>query len=238
MKNVLIIGGVVIVIALAAYFLIPAETEPMLPTNEPATNLEVNEGTETSEARSVVTPGSYMVNADASSVSWAGKKPLLEGYINDGSIGLQSGDITVTEDSASGSFTIDMNTLSVSNTPTKPGSESMLAEHLMSDRWFNVAEFPTATFEITTVTARPDSETTLVYDVAGTLTMKGVTNPITFPATIYKDVNGNVVAEASLEIDRTLWDITAGSASFFDNLADNAVDNMIALSFSLVAEPQ
>lgn len=187
---------------------------------------------------SVVKPGTYTVDPSKSIANWAGQKPLIDGYVNRGSIAITGGEILVGQGLASGSFTIDMNTLSVSDTPTKPGKESALEEHLMGEGWFNVAEYPEATFRITQVTEQADSDTTFTYDVTGELTMKGVTDTLTFPALIYQDMDGQVHATANFEFDRTKWGITAGSGSFFDNLADNVVDDMVALSFELVAEKQ
>lgn len=190
------------------------------------------------ESAAAVTDGTYAVNAEASRVEWAGKKPLLEGYINTGSIAVTGGTVSVTGENVSAEFAIDMDTLSVSATPTKPGKESALEEHLKGERWFNVAAYPTASFAITNVVARADSATTFTYDVTGDLTLKGQTHPVTFPATIYLSEDGKLHAHGSLEIDRTVWGITTGSENFFDNLADNVIDDMVALSFVLIAEKQ
>lgn len=185
-----------------------------------------------------VSDGSYEIVASESTVGWAGKKPLIEGYINDGSIAVSAGTIAVANKSATGSFTIDMNSLLVSHTLAKPGKESMLEEHLKSDRWFDVSTYPTASFEITRVTEREDSSTSFTYDVTGALTMKGQAHEISFPAMIYLDETGRLHAQAETEINRTLWGITSGSASFFDGLADNVIDDMVALSFHVVAVPK
>lgn len=187
-------------------------------------------------AREVVPDGVYVVRTAESVVNWAGKKPLIEGYINSGSLAVSEGQITVAMDSATGSFVVDMDTLSVSDTPTKPGAENTLEGHLKSDRWFNVAEYPTATFEIVEVTPREDSQDTFIYDVRGNLTMKGETGELSFPAEIYLGDDGMLHAKADFEFDRTKWGITSGSGSFFDDLADNVIDDMVALSFDLVAE--
>lgn len=199
--------------------------------------LEPASGTEETEAsaRSVVTDGAYSVDASESIVNWAGKKPLIDGYTNSGTIEITEGTIDVSGQTATGEFIIDMDTLHVGLTAKKPGSEGKLEEHLKSDRWFNVPEFPTATFKITQVTPRADSAATFTYDVTGDLTMKGQTHEITFPATIYTAADGKLHTEASTEIDRTQWGITSGSKNFFDNLADNVIDDMVALSFDLVA---
>jgi len=186
----------------------------------------------------VLASGTYIVDAGASIINWAGKKPFINGYVNAGSIGVESGTVSVSDSTYTAEFTIDMNTLSVSGTPTKPGSESALEGHLKGERWFNVAEYPTATFAIDTVVPRDDTNTTSLYDVTGTLTMKGQTGPLTFPARIYTDDAGTLHAQAEFEFDRTKWGITSGSGSFFDNLADNVIDDMVTLSFSLVAEKE
>ncbi len=200
----------------------------------PTDTASVPEG-DSAPQKAVITAGKYTVQAENSTVQWSGKKPLIEGYINNGTIGVKEGSIEVNGTAASGTFVIDIGTLTVLSTAKKPGQESKLEEHLKGERWFSVGEFPTATFALTEVTPRADVATTFMYDVRGELTLKGQTHELTFPATIYEDAAGLAHAEASLEFDRTLWGITAGSKNFFDNLADNAVDEMVALSFNLVA---
>ena len=221
---------ILIIIGFGAYVLwTPADAPES--ANEDQQSTEMVTGSE-------VTSGTYAVVQDQSTVRWAGRKPLIDGYINSGSIAISEGSIDVEDNAATGMFTIDMTTLSVSETPTKPGQESTLTGHLQGENWFNVEAFPTAAFEIVEVMPRADSDTTFVYDVRGNLTMKGQTNEVSFPAMIYLDEAGMLHAEADFEIDRTRWGITAGSGSFFDNLADNAISDMVALSFELVAERQ
>ncbi|NCN52556.1 YceI family protein [Candidatus Parcubacteria bacterium] len=183
----------------------------------------------------LVEDGTYTVVAEESKVNWSGKKPLIEGYVNSGSINVQSGTISVAEGSGDGEFIIDMNTLTVSETKAKPGKESALQGHLKGEQWFNIETYPTAAFAISDISAHSDAVTTFMYDVRGDLTLKGETHEIMFPAIIYKKKDGTLYAYANLEIDRTKWGLTFGSGTFFDNLADNAISDMVALSFSLVA---
>lgn len=207
-------------------------------SNERTEALEEASESDEISIRTEISDGSYRTVVDESRLSWAGKKPLIDGYINSGSMSLKSGSINVENGEISGELIIDMETLSVSETPTKPGSENALEGHLKGERWFNVGEFPEATFVITESAPREDVETSNIYDITGDLTLKGQTNPVTFPATIYVDSEGLAHADASFEFDRTLWGITSGSGSFFDSLADNVIDDMVALSFELVAEKQ
>jgi len=229
-----ILIGIIVVIGIIWFVTLSPEGAP---TNSPLVNAtgDKEASTTTQGERTVVSEGSYVVKAEESKVNWAGKKPLIEGYINSGSIDVTGGTIEVLDGTSTGVFTIDMNTLSVSQTPAKPGKESTLEGHLKSEGWFNVETYPEASFAITEVSPRADSDTTHMFDITGDLTMKGITDTLTFPATIYSDENGTLYANAEFEFDRTVWGITAASGSFFDNLADNVIDDMVALSFNLVA---
>ena len=231
MKVILWIVGLVLLIGggylVYSNYMQPTVEEKVVETQQTQQQTSIPGG-------SVVTPGSYVVATSSSQVKWAGRKPLISGYVNSGHILLSGGDITVTDTTATGMFTLDMNTLTVDLTAKKPGKESALQEHLKKGDFFDVTKFPTASFKITSVTAQADSNTSFNYTVKGDLTMKGVTNEITFPAKIYMK-DGSLVTEATTAIDRTKWNITFGSSNFFDNLADNAIDDMVTLDFSVVA---
>jgi len=189
------------------------------------------------EGAAVVPAGQYAVVTGESSFNWSAKKPLIDGYVNSGTIALSKGTISVTDTSASGSFTLDMNTLDVGLTAKKPGKEGALEGHLKSADFFDVEKYPTATFVIQDVEATAESSATFTYRVTGDLTMKGKTNEVSFPAQIYMK-DGKLMAKASFEIDRTDWGLTYGSGNFFQDLGNNLIDDMVSISFDLVAEPR
>jgi polyisoprenoid-binding protein YceI len=232
-KIIIFIGGVIILVA--GWLLFSAHNNNVEVPSQAALEQEEVMAEDNTNERASITAGSYVVDSEKSIVNWSGKKPLIDGYINTGEIRLSEGSIEVLENDATGSFVIAMDTLKVGLTAKKPDQETALEGHLKGDRWFDVAAYPTATFVINEVTPKTDSATSFTYTIAGDLTLKGQTHPVTFDAVIYQNTDGTIRAEAATEIDRTKWGITAGSASFFDNLADNAIDNMIALSFTLVA---
>ena len=235
-KITIFIGGLIILVA--GWLLFSADNNKVeVPAGANVEQEQVMDEDDADE-RTAITAGSYAVDTEKSIVNWSGKKPLIDGYINTGEISLSEGSIEVLENDATGSFVIAMDTLTVGLTAKKPDQETALEGHLKGDRWFDVAAYPTATFVINELTPKADSATTFTYTIEGDLTLKGQTHPVTFDAVIYENADGTIRAEAATEIDRTKWGITAGSASFFDNLADNAIDNMIALSFTLVATKQ
>lgn len=175
----------------------------------------------------------YNVVAEKSEVSWHGKKVTGEHF---GNIDLQKGELDVVGGQlAGGTLVIDMHSLTNSDL-TSAEDNGKLVGHLKSDDFFGVEKYPTATFEITSVTpidgaaaGQPN------YTVEGDLTIKDKTNPVTFPATINvaEDV---VTAQADVVVDRAKYDIRYGSNSFFDNLGDKAIDDEFTVSFDVTAQ--
>ena len=72
-------------------------------------------------------------------------------------------------------------------------------------------------------------------NVTGNLTIKGITHPVSFPATI--EVGDEIVkANGKLVIDRTLWDVRYRSGKFFDNLKDQAIADSIEFHIMIIAK--
>ncbi len=233
-KSLILVGGVLLV-ALAFIFVGKGDSTTTPEVKNKAVETTSNADTD-SDPYAEVAPGTYVINTESSIINWAGKKPLIDGYVNTGTINITEGQVTIGEDgSGSGSLTIDMNTLKVGLTAKKPDQETALEGHLKGDRWFNVEKYPTATFAIRDIESVPSEQDNFDFNIIGDLTMKGTTHEVIFPAKVYQMEDGTVSAEAATEIDRTKWDITAGSGSFFDDLADNVIDDMISLSFTLKA---
>lgn len=232
MKGLILLLVVVIVASGGLWFMFgghPAQTN-ILETSEEKSTL--------SQERSDVKEGVYMVDTELSEFRWSAKKPLIDGYVNSGTIGFSRGSITVDETRSSGSFTLDMKSLKVGLTAKKPGKEGALEARLKGESFFDVAKYPESEFIITEVKPLSESSAPFRYQVTGNLTMKGRTNAVTFPATIYETDDRVVHASADFEIDRTRWDITFGSGNFFTDLGDNLIDDMVALSFTMVAKPE
>jgi polyisoprenoid-binding protein YceI len=66
------------------------------------------------------------------------------------------------------------------------------------------------------------------YMMEGDLTIKGITNPISFEM----HVEGNS-ATTKLIVDRSKFDVRYGSNSFFDNLGDKAIYDDFELDVNL-----
>lgn len=166
--------------------------------------------------------GSYELSQETT-VAWQGRRPLMQGYMDSGVLTISEGSIEVLDNSiASGHFVFDMNSITAQTTGAG-GGEDMLSNHLKSDDFFSVEDYPTAELHITEITNG-------VLD--GKLTLKGQTHPVQFPAVIATD-GQSVRIIGTADLDRTLWNIQYGSGKFFDNLADKVIDDIFTVSFDV-----
>lgn len=190
----------------------------------------------TAGEQSAVVSGTYVVVPAESVIRWEAGKPLIEGYVHRGTIGLSGGTIEVEEASASGTFDLDMNTISVTSLGGgKEGSESKLESHLKRSDFFDVDTHPTGMFTIASV--EPIDAAANEYRVLGTLTLKDNTEPVEFPATIYLE-DGMLRAKAVLSIDRTRWGISFGSKSISDAIGENAISDTVQLELDIAAQAE
>ena len=192
------------------------------------------------EAKKVTAPAAsntLKVNTAKSSVNWTGSKPTGK---HSGTIGISSGSVQLDGgDLAGGKFTIDMNSITVTDLAAGEGKEK-LEGHLKGmtdenkDHFFDVRTYPTSMFEITKVAklANDPDASHLVY---GNLTIKDVTKEVGFKAKIVTE-NGKVsVNTPTFTIDRSDFNVKYGSTKFFPELKDKVINDEIELEISLVA---
>lgn len=174
------------------------------------------------------TATSYKVNAEKSDLHWYATKVTGK---HDGKVKLASGTLTTNGTTVTGGkFDIDMTSITVLDLPADNEYNGKLLGHLKSEDFFSVEKHNKAHFEITKVTAKGKE-----FLVTGKMTIKGITNEISFPATISN--SGKVVsAKAKITLDRTKWDIRYGSGKFFENLGDKAIHDDFVIDLNLVAE--
>ena len=161
------------------------------------------------------------INTEKSKISWVGKKVTGEhsGTINfkEGTVVLKKGKL------AGGSFTVNMTSIEVTDLKAGQGKEK-LEGHLKADDFFGTAKFATALLEFKKIAAKSDG----IYTVTADLTIKGITNPVTFDMNV-----SDTTATTSFKVDRTKFDIKYGSGSFFDNLGDKTISDEFDLTVNL-----
>ena len=94
--------------------------------------------------------------------------------------------------------------------------------------WFNTAKFPTAHFASTSIRNAGNDR----YEVAGKLTIKGITHDCVVPISIATDQSGNRVAQGSFAIRRL--DYKIGEGEWADT---GTVDNDIVVRVRMTLAP-
>jgi polyisoprenoid-binding protein YceI len=166
----------------------------------------------------------YRVDINKSTLKWTGKKV---GGSHNGYVRLISGKISLKNKKVkSGSFTIDMKTISNADLGNKSLNKK-LVDHLKSDDFFSVKKFPTAKLILSSSTEMSNNE----LEVMGNLTIKGKTHPISFKGR----KSGNILS-AIIVVDRAKYDVRYGSGSFFENLGDKLIYDDFTIEVKLFIE--
>jgi polyisoprenoid-binding protein YceI len=166
--------------------------------------------------------GQTKMSADTSktTLAWLGEKVTGQ---HTGTIKLLSGWINFKDNKiASGEFAIDMNSIKESSGNTR------LEGHLKSDDFFSAVKFPTSNLVI----SGSESFEKGTALVRGTLTIKGISNPIEFKSNIQKKDDG-LWFYSNIIVDRSKYNIKYGSSSFFDNLGDKVIYDEFKLKVAL-----
>nr|WP_295865591.1 YceI family protein [uncultured Chitinophaga sp.] len=172
----------------------------------------------------------YQVDKSQSKLNWVGKKVTGQ---HSGTINVSDGKLDIENNVLKGgSFSLDTRSIAVTDIKDADGNAKLVG-HLKSEDFFGVEKHPSANFVITQVTPKGSGK----YDITGNLTIKGITHPITFPATV--TVAGKQIsAKADIKVDRTKYNIRYGSKSFFEGIGDKAIYDEFDLAVELVANAQ
>ncbi|GHC55349.1 YceI family protein [Ulvibacter litoralis] len=185
---------------------------------------------EAAEATDMATK--YTVDTATSKISWKGEKPTGS---HNGFIKISSGELAVADKNVqAGNFVIDMN--SIVSEDLDGDMKNNLEAHLKGTvegkegDFFNVGEYPNATFELTGIEGENGTVT-----VKGNLTIKDKTNAIEFPATVSFPGDTMLLKSETFTIDRTKWGVNYGSKSIFGDLGDKFINDDIELTVELHA---
>lgn len=169
---------------------------------------------------------------DSSVVTWRGF--LKTGYFNEGTIAVDSDDLTVREGQVTGgSFNIPVSSIINLNLPTEELKEQ-LTHHLQSPDFFHMALHPSVNFRITEVNPYTGTEEGAVTGanslVRGMLTILGKEQMISFPARVTFNAD-KMDVEANAAFDRTLFGMTYASDPELP--AENYIEPVIKVHLKL-----
>ena len=176
---------------------------------------------------SLIIPNTYTVLPDSSSIEWIGSKV---GGSHNGFIKISSGEVTLEDNKVKSSqINVDMNTMTNVDVKSE-GSRNYLLNHLKSDDFFGVKNFPSS--NIAFIQFDEDSTNTIL---TCDITIKGITNRVKFPVdiTVNKDT---AIATGTVTIDRTKHNIKYKSKTFFKDIGDRFIYDDFNLNFKIFAQ--
>jgi len=164
----------------------------------------------------------FKVDTELSSIDWIGRKVTGQ---HTGKIKITGGEVVMNGNAIKGgSFVMDMNSIT--------SDSERLTGHLKTDDFFSVEKNPTSKFVIKKVVSAGQDR----INVTGDLTIKGITESITFPASVKKQGDTLVAVAKNVLVNRAKFDIRYGSKSFFNDIGNKAIDDDFELSINLIAK--
>ena len=187
----------------------PASDQPRAVVNEPA------------QANATPVSGTkYAITPENSKIEFIGAKVTGKHL---GSFKKFSGSIDFAGQPEKSRVNISIDTNSIT------ADDPKLTEHLKTPDFFDVAKFPTATFESTDIT--PGGADGATHTIKGNLTMHGVTKSITFPAKI-------AVAQDAISVDSGFSINRKDFGINYAGAADNLIRDDVALTLTVRATKQ
>lgn len=173
----------------------------------------------------------YQLDTKKSKILWNTGK-LMGGH--NGYFLFNSGSLqySVNGEPASGHFNMDMNSIRSIDNPVEANRQKTDA-NLRKPDFFASDQYPASVINVRKITRIGSS---IAFKVMGELTIKGITNPVEFIATI--DTRGNTAyITANVDIQRQLWNIDskpqANSSNFLSGIKEKLVPD-IHVSLDLV----
>ena len=144
----------------------------------------------------------FTINKEQSNIDWKGYKIFKsESTSHFGTMAFSEGDINVKDGKlVSGKLVIDTKSITSTDIEDKELA-AKLDNHLKNSDFFDVEQFPTATFEITKVTPSEHGDYNSIIE--GNLTIKGITKAVSFNANVKVDTEQVSIYTEPTDIDRT-----------------------------------
>lgn len=186
-------------------------------------NNKPKEETTNTSVDSTSAEATYSLNVDSSSfVVWKGVMLGVKEHV--GKVSFKEGSVTTKGGQlAAGTFTVDLSTIAPLDTNfNAKATKEKLIGHLSSADFFDVANFPTASFVVKTVNGN---------SAVGTLTVRGKSNEETLNNIVITETQGALKASGQLKFDRKKYDV-----KFDMPMKDMVISNDIELNIELTAK--
>ncbi|MBS1550027.1 MAG: YceI family protein [Bacteroidetes bacterium] len=166
-----------------------------------------------------------------STITWKAYKALnADALSHYGTVQLKAGNIVTNANNEiiNGNFIIDLNTILADDMKGNKKMKLMLENHLKSDDFFDVKKFPTAFFKLTSV--KPNADNKYNYTFSGTLSIRNISKPISFPVSVVNDGNITIVNSALFTFNRKDYDLN------YNVFEDMILKNDVEMTVKFIAK--
>jgi len=162
-----------------------------------------------------------------SKVVWTGTKVV---GLHQGNVKIKEGKVKLNNQKlVGGYFIIDMTTITCTDIPdSDPIPKKKLETHLKDKDFFDVANYPTAKFEIDEVRIHPDNPARNL--VLGNLTIKGITRRWKIEVEPTTQTDKLFIAQADMRFDRQQFGVA------YKGLKDELVHDMVRMNIIIKAK--
>ncbi|MBK1835185.1 YceI family protein [Roseibacillus ishigakijimensis] len=175
--------------------------------------------------------GRQALDLEASQVHWTGRNLLNAHH---GSVAIAEGFLEFSGGALTGGdILLDLARMDCFDLAGGPMHDVLIA-HLHNDDFLDLEKFPNARLKITGCREISSHPGAVNHEIAAELTLKGVTHPLTFPASCGITPEGQAAAQATFSLDRTRWGINYGSGKLFHRLAGHLVNDEIEFQVKIV----
>lgn len=187
---------------------------------------------EGSEGEAAAAETGLVVDTEASFIHWTGRNLF---NFHTGSLKLGEGWLDLNGGRpVAGEFTVEMDSLACSDL-TDSVMNRMLVDHLRSADFFLAEEYPMAIFRLVGAEEIAGATPGIPnWRMKGELELRGVVRALDFDASVARDGEGRFVAQAMMDLDRTVWGSEYGSGKFFARLGQHVVNDVVHLHVKVV----
>ncbi len=180
---------------------------------------------------SVAGQSTYELDVKKSKILWNTGK-LVGGHF--GYFYFNSGSLRFSDKGEPADGTFNMDLKSIHSTDNTEEFNKRTDQTLRTEKFLDIDRFPVARMNVTKITR---IERSTNYKVNGNLTIKGISQPIEFIASIVTADNITKIA-AEVDIHRFLWNIDvpaqSGSTDFLSGIIEKKTPDEVHLSLSVV----
>lgn len=183
------------------------------------------------EKENFVGSADFAVDTKLSTIEWKATQKIAD-KTHTGKIFLQEGTLYVKDGALQGGkVTIDMSSLIV--TDLEGNSKAKLEGHLKNEDFFAIETYPTATFEIASITP-VDSIGGATHIVAGNLKIKDITKSVSFPTQVRVLDDAVLATTIPFKINRTEWGVDHRSG-LLGTIKDKIIEDEVTLTLKVRA---